>query len=1396
MKSKIRILIWGLGLFTIALFYFPVTSAVDRVIQNARDRLIHEVEMSLGRNFSFRRILPFLVQGIEIEDFVVTSSAGREVLRVQRLVLSYDLFGLLLRGDFPIDNILLQKASITLRSIEDQDIIDQVIQLISQKGGLPPITVIGEQVDLSLEFKEFDLSLKNLSFRFDNLIDYYNFTLNGEMIGSLKNEIPLTSFNASVFSKGRFDPAFQDANMEIDLREFDSNLFSFKSQSFKMTKLGSTYNIRTINNAQPYDLEFQFNLEKISWSMTVLSDRARLSNIFILKQIPRDWIPLFNAQFTGRFAASQEENLKYEGKGTLDFMNVSPFGRLSLQFDVKGVDSSLTLTDTFFKSANLDFLFNGQIDLSNKFKVDGDLEISRLLSPFDYLYSGKFNIMTRGEETLIKGTILDESVNSEITLNGSLIQESSFYVLKAKTEGFLNLEAETAFFPYTKVYSGSLVIQGLLIEDLFRQTNSRSLMGISYLTSWVADLQFGFLISEQRRFFSLDYLKARDRNNPIRSLEMNGQVNDQSLDFTIKRLMLDFLDINAKVTGAGNTEKLDLDITLDANGYNYSGKIEGDYINNSWRLISGDVTLVSWNRQETIESLVWNLTEVPFSLESWKIVLTSNGTLNWDSSNGILNNVTAYVSVGIDKLYNLRSLRLEAALSSTNGNDFLIERLSLGDSLGTYQGKGLISFRSLEDFKVDFDIQAAQEGEILLGLSYFDTELTVSGIIKDFDLKRFFLDNFSGKLDTQFLVSFRNSGSISRGNVSIKKAKFGNDPLSAVFSFDYKNNQFRFFEASFTLGNLILDPFTMALDMSGGRFKLETFAKTSFNGIPVNAQITANIETDQEIFFGNNLLGVERIIGNIGIDKIRINNTPQNAFDLNFSKIRSVTTLRGGENNFLLGRFTDDGDFRLVLNKPFPINASIEGKLKDANIEARVQNFFAQADIINFFIPSSLFKILRGTLEADVKIQGFVTDPTFEGNFSVKDIVAQAPNFKGSIGPLSTSISLEGNKFSLPTTQINVGGGKLKIGGDIYLTRLIPDRYRLVVTMDDIAPIGVDYTFSIVRLSGFVSGQMVLEGNLTFAKITGDIELQDSSMLLGIDTAGSGSEFKFPLNIDLVIRSGNRVFLIWPLMDFPIIRAYISPKQFLRYQSDSLQNNFKLLGDVAIRGGEIFYLGQVFYLREGKVSFKEDQNNFDPFVNLLGELRTKDASGPVTVFLTIDDFLSKFTPRFSSSPPKTTEEISTIVGSIFVPDRYTREGWQGALNLVSDVGSGFVLRPFENAIRTTLGLDMFSIRTQILNRFLLTQLSNEPPTLQEYLDNTSIFLGKYIQEDIFFEGMFTLTNQASELYPLSSELRPRLELGLEFQTPFLLIRWNFVPETPSKLFIPDNTINLNWRWTY
>jgi hypothetical protein len=128
-------------------------------------------------------------------------------------------------------------------------------------------------------------------------------------------------------------------------------------------------------------------------------------------------------------------------------------------------------------------------------------------------------------------------------------------------------------------------------------------------------------------------------------------------------------------------------------------------------------------------------------------------------------------------------------------------------------------------------------------------------------------------------------------------------------------------------------------------------------------------------------------------------------------------------------------------------------------------------------------------------------------------------------------------------------------------------------------------------------------------------------------------------------------------------------------------------------------------------------------------------------------------------------------------------------------------RQFEKQVRDFFRLDMFSIRTRFLHHAVISGATgfgqdtvDRNYGVGNYFDNTTVFMGRYIGRDIFLHGMVRLRydEYRAELGGLIFEP----DIGIEFHTPFVNIRWDFFPYHPENWWVSDNSITLSWSKSF
>jgi hypothetical protein len=201
----------------------------------------------------------------------------------------------------------------------------------------------------------------------------------------------------------------------------------------------------------------------------------------------------------------------------------------------------------------------------------------------------------------------------------------------------------------------------------------------------------------------------------------------------------------------------------------------------------------------------------------------------------------------------------------------------------------------------------------------------------------------------------------------------------------------------------------------------------------------------------------------------------------------------------------------------------------------------------------------------------------------------------------------------------------------------------------------------------------------------------------------------------------------------------------------------------------------------------------------------------VNISLILDKMpVSQFTPRFESDPPLSDIEIFSILGTgVFTQIGNEQIDLTSALRLTGDLVTQFgLIQSFEKKVKDILNLDLFSIRTQmiqniLIDRFIDTGTARDNIYLDSfgsYLDNTSLYLGKYFGDDIFLQAVVQISTQEileSGQLNATNELFVESSVSFEWQTPLFLLGITVKPDFDDPLASIQNTsLDLSWGYSY
>ncbi|AHC15198.1 translocation/assembly module TamB domain-containing protein [Salinispira pacifica] len=505
------------------------------------------------------------------------------------------------------------------------------------------------------------------------------------------------------------------------------------------------------------------------------------------------------------------------------------------------------------------------------------------------------------------------------------------------------------------------------------------------------------------------------------------------------------------------------------------------------------------------------------------------------------------------------------------------------------------------------------------------------------------------------------------------------------------------------------------------------------------------------------------------------------------------------------GSLNRDGSFSIVFSDPLPVQFEGEGFFTNSNIDMNLNNMQIALRDLLVNDPESFIGVNSATAEGALRVTGSIVDPDFYGTIIAKDVEAELDIIPGAVLAESIFVILEGKSLFFPEIPVQAGDGTARLSGSLSMDRWVPDELLLDISTSS-EGIPISYDFSSVVVDGWGNGDVQIGLNLGTGglSINGAVEANATGITLSsfAEDESQDQTNENPLDIDLKITAGRGVEFFWPSRNFPILRSTALSGEGIRLQLSSPPYEMSLVGDVPLRGGEIFYFEQNFYVRQGRIRFNENEEQFNPLLSLNAEVRGTDENGPVRIYLEIvEDTLSELQPRFTSDPSKSEPEIIALLGGRVAGNNPDNE------ILISDavlsgseiLGQVGVFKEIEDEIRSRFNLDLFSLRTglfqNLLEDVIVTPgaeypLNNSPVSLGKYLQNTTLLVGKYIGDEVFLEAMAQLQEQSPLDRPVNDlvGLEVDLEVSLEWITPFFNLTWSFAPENPESLWVTDHTL--------
>ncbi|MDR1869696.1 MAG: hypothetical protein LBQ82_06900 [Treponema sp.] len=1454
----------------------PVQAAISQAMSHIRTSLIARIETATGMEIQYSSIRPSLFGSFDIRSLRLTKN-NNAFLSISRVRISFSLADLLRGKKNAVRSIEIERPSISLDTEKDGEL------LIFLKSLSNSDTNFEESLAQIAEFfpEQPVLLIRNFNF---SLIDGGTFCRIGEMdidingdgsrlflesklraelrYSDLKNKIYTVKTDVSVngecpanLDEGRAEMAF--TSFTVLEQEKKRNGLFFQTVS------SSTGNNNSFLDIRPFGFEFLYKNENLT--VSTLGENNKYSGLFnynietgniSAETVFNDFIPSALFAFSGAYKNINDfllmtvtggASFNYEKTGAMRY-NVNLNGAdvlrkgKDLAVNLHGNEKSITVDDVHFYAPETaeEMLFYGNFGFSGRmgfadftpsgkiffdnFSISGNDSINAVLQ-----VSNSGNEIHVSAETVSFGKAAFNNLDVYLyPSDGDLGVLASVF---CENEGELSMEAMLNYAPRQLDASLSLNTFSFnnFVEILKPFSNNANSKKLNFNTLKEITITSDLFVSTD-----FDKLVYNAPSINIKYDKIDGQLSLSGTDrqFTLSEGIFTKNNTDFFVSANVNfSNPNDLVFTFNANFLDLSWNLEGNILDMSTLIISDPNGLHAYGNVSSLGAVSGYVEGVDFPIpfDGHPAYLNFYTSMRYDSRDFWAVDVAHFNARGINSLGDDGSLSVSGTLDQ-DGASFrnLFYRDQIGDLTGGVDFSWDSDFSYLQFFANITDGREAGENYNAEGMLKND-HFNVNASITDMRVDRFTGSKGKILLNGNADIMWDSAQSFNaRLDLTSLYANMNGNEVNASASLLFDNDELAVNELLLTYADFKAYMPDLRLN------RIENFAATTiyasglFSQNVIEGKIELNTNFNNIDSWMDYKNALDSFNGSIKMENFYYKNVRQQPFAFVFARSDGELSVSGGPGDMLRLEMDKEGNFFTSLSNPMPIHSTIVGKYKDGIIDAHCNDFFMDISGLWSMLPNQYpATIAGGYITAQVDIRGQLFNPEFFGKAKGTSFCIQVPDYLGDDIKLDPFFAdLEGYELAFNQVPASVGGGGGLVDGWFLFENWIPDNFGLVIKIPRERPIPYKVNIGGFVADGDASGLLNLTMENSTFDVSGDLFANNTEMSLEAEDAKNADNNSSSSNtstvINMTITTGSVVEFLWPNKNMPILRANPEMGTVLNIFADTLTMQYTLNSDIKIRSGELFYFDRSFYIRQGNLIFRENEQQFNPRISARAEVRDRTDSGPVSIMMIIENEpLLSFSPRFEANPVLTQVEIYSLLGQ----NLYAAGGENMAdsqrfllssttdiivqLAASNDFLAQFVtVRQLERRVRNILHLDMFSVRTRFLQNAIaiatVGAVTNANDTGQNpvdrnsgvgnYFDKTSVFVGKYVGQKMFIQGMLSL--RYDENYLNMGGIRFEPDIGVELQSPLFNIRWDFFPYHPENLWLNDHSITLLWSKSF
>lgn len=1277
----------------------------------------------------------------------------------------------------------------------------------------------------------------------------YSVNLSGKVNGEIKSN----TFSTNIFLQSSVLSKINNSSAVINFFNTSFNSYSISQIGFLSEYENSVIKFKMLPTFQNVYLEFTADAKTKDIKCRFDSNNFKIINVLsgIKKGSAIDKISNLVISTNLNFAYNLEtEKLKYSASGDVLIPETQIKGGLNLSFALNGDKYYVNIPYINGTGELYDVSFNGGYNI-NRIQPEGVLSVNKIVLENEGQITAEFYFepLKRGFMAFSPQVMFDDKVFTAAQLN-FIPQNDGFDFdfdvydyshIDSGAPGILSLSGN--YLTASKFLQSNINVDGFYVDSLLETVgffmNKNQSGFINDASRMFKNTIFStaiYVSSYNNNFsYSIPSVIIADTKSDSKMLMLALDGNKENIQLTKFELLFD----DQKITATAHSENM-YEASIKQKQTIITGQVDYNtipytftgLINKDWISVTGDYGFnFSFMNDVETDNLLGNfsLEEFPVKFENTTISISADtnffynlkdklnvsvSKFNIQSFNPLTQNNPAFNFVGsVDKSGAfLQSITYRDSTSNLTGNGSVVWNFNDTDFISASYSVSLSDPYYNESLKIEGDI-SNPDNKPLAAKSFLDGFYYSSFIsLKDFRTGRFFGDTFSN--DTMN-AELSLSGTLTNPlvSLSVPNGKFSVNKVPVTFSM-----QASVVDREFELNNAELQWGKFKINDIVSKFSLNDWIGTfdcNIDTVIMKRSLFAPIHAD---FKGSkNELSKEFIPESFELNLLCSKPTgtfvkSQQEISVKAIKAAEQILISSSPNLGLTGSINEDGDVNLSVNNNVPCNFNVSTNIKRKNSDFRITDINIELDKLLKLIDFEMAKIYEGKLIGNFGIVGPKNAKQFDGHLQIVPAEFSMPNFFTAHAKTDViNIYMGKDEIYIPTTRCMVRRSPVDVTVNIQFKKMVLETVTVNVrTVDDkYAPVNINLNQIHVKGNGKLDLEILVDGDSVI--VTGDITAKDTTAEFGtstlndvvnnINNLNETSEDSMDVQVMLDVKMQKRVQVYYS----SFLRGLVVPGSEVVFSYDSVYDKMMLQGDVPLRSGEIIYLNSSFYVKEGRITFSENDDGIDPYVSLKAETRERDSmDNEVTITLQVEhQKLSQLSPKLISTPAKSEKEIMEILGNI-VSANSENAGTFG-LAIGDYALQTMVMRRIENALRDFLNFDILSIRTMVVQNALKYSISRDSErqgvNISNFFDNTTVYIGKYFGNAIYADALLRLSynknrvNDASTLKGLI--LKP--EIGLEMAAPFANIRWSLAPdlsEIAKNNIVIIPALTLSWKFSY